>query len=72
MREYGITDIGRSYKLDMQMLDSHGRITNEIARYSVWRIEHSIMTEVVEQDNDLDYLKKKYDTERVLKMRQSN
>jgi len=72
MREYVITDMGRSYKLDIEMLDCQGRITNEIARYGVWKIKHGIMTEVVESDNDLDYLKKKYDTERVLEMRQSN
>ena len=68
MRKYVITDMGKSYKLDIEMLDCQGRITNEIARYGVWKIKHSIMTEVIESDNDLDYLKKKYDTERVLKL----
>ena len=61
--DYTIMDMGRSYKLNIEMEGSDGRPTKEIPRYAAWRMSGNIAKEVVYTSNDLKMLQKKYNVD---------
>jgi hypothetical protein len=58
--EYTIMDMGKSHKVDIEMIDAEGKKTNVIPRFGVWKMRGTTAVEVVETSNDIKKLKKKY------------
>ena len=66
--KYVISDMGEEL-IATSMIDEKKQPDIKIPRYGVWRLEGSTMKEVVETSNDLNMLKSKYHTDRVVKIK---